>query len=111
MDNFSVHNATVEQMKNKLHTALKNTTVIFLPPNVTSRHQPLDQGIIHAWKCHYLNKWLTYLIARADLGKDTMEEMEVLKAMRWGMTSWHLKVTETTIENCWIKSGLLGIIP
>lgn len=111
MDNFSAHNAAVEQLNRKPHTALKNTKIVFLPPNVTSRHQPLDQGIIHSWKCHYRRKWLTYMIAKADQGKDALDEMDILKAMRWGMTSWHLEVTEDTIKNCWIKSGLLGNSP
>ncbi|KAI0990804.1 hypothetical protein K3495_g17383, partial [Podosphaera aphanis] len=35
-------------------------------------------------------------------------EMDVLKAMRWGFVSWHFDVTKSTIQKCWIKSGLLS---
>jgi hypothetical protein len=34
-------------------TALKNIIVIFSSPNCTSHLQPVDMGIIHAFKCQY----------------------------------------------------------
>jgi hypothetical protein len=40
MDNFSAHEAAVEDIQ------LQNTIIIWLPTNSTSRYQPLDQGII-----------------------------------------------------------------
>ena len=46
MDNFSAHEAGLEQV------SLTNTKVKWLPPNATSIHQPLDQGIIQNWKAH-----------------------------------------------------------
>jgi len=107
MDNFSVHAAAYEQIQ-RTTKKLKNTTVIFLPPNVTSRHQPLDQGIIHSWKAHYKKKWLAYMVYKADRGQDALEEMDVLKAIRWGINAWHLEVSDDTVRNCWLKSGLLG---
>ncbi|KAI1006555.1 hypothetical protein K3495_g1668 [Podosphaera aphanis] len=58
MDNFSAHKAAFEYLNSNPSTMLKNTKVIFLPPNVTSLHQPLNQGIIHSWKSHYRKKWL-----------------------------------------------------
>lgn len=35
---------------------LSNIKVIFFPPNVTSKCQPCDMGIIHSLKSHYKNK-------------------------------------------------------
>jgi hypothetical protein len=42
MDDFSAHEVAVEQ----LNGSLTNTKVMWLPPNATAIHQPLDQGII-----------------------------------------------------------------
>lgn len=108
MDNFSAHNAAVEALNSLPKTALKNTRIVFLPPNVTSRYQPLDQGIIAAWKAHYKRKWLRFLMFEADHGRDALKKMDVLQAMRWGIQAWHNDVTEAAICNCWAKSGLLG---
>jgi DDE superfamily endonuclease len=46
MDNFSAHEVALEQLPD----SLSNTKVMWLPPNATSVHQPLDQGIIQNWK-------------------------------------------------------------
>jgi len=34
-------------------TAMKNIKVIFFPPNCTNHLQPVDMGIVHAFKCLY----------------------------------------------------------
>ncbi|KAI0993820.1 hypothetical protein K3495_g14364 [Podosphaera aphanis] len=48
MDNFSTHKAAFEYLNSSPLTSLRNTSVIFLPPDITSLHQPLHQGIIRA---------------------------------------------------------------
>ncbi|KAI1004262.1 hypothetical protein K3495_g3948 [Podosphaera aphanis] len=47
------------------------------------------------------------MIETFEKGDDPLKEMDVLKAMRWGFVSWHFDVTKSTIQKCWIKSGLL----
>ncbi|KAI0996138.1 hypothetical protein K3495_g12044 [Podosphaera aphanis] len=108
MDNFSAHKAAFEYLNLSPLTLLKNTSVIFLPPNFTSLHQPLDQGIIHAWECHFGKKWLNYMIETFEMGDDPLKEMDILKAMRWGFVSWRFDVTKSSIQKCWIKSALLS---
>lgn len=49
MDNFSAHEAAFEAIESQL----QNTLIIWLPPNSTTRYQPLDQGIIRTWKAHW----------------------------------------------------------
>ena len=34
-------------------TTLKSIKLVFLPPNTTSKTQPMDQGVIRNLKCHY----------------------------------------------------------
>ncbi|KAI0998774.1 hypothetical protein K3495_g9422 [Podosphaera aphanis] len=107
MDNFSAHKAAFEFVNSSPLISLKSTSVIFLPPNVTSLHQPLDKAIIHAWKCHYRKKWPNHMIETFEKGDDPSKEMDVLTAMRWGSVSWHFHVTKSSMQKCWIKSGLL----
>ncbi|KAI0993750.1 hypothetical protein K3495_g14433 [Podosphaera aphanis] len=108
MNNFAAHKAAFEYLNSNPLTSLKNTSVIFLSLNVASLHQPLDQGIIHAWKCHYRKKWLNYMIETFEKGDDPLKEMDVLKAMRWGFVPWQFDVTKSSIQKCWIKSGLMS---
>jgi DDE superfamily endonuclease len=106
LDNFSAHAAGSQYLQ--ANEPLRNTEIIYLPPNVTSRHQPLDQGVIRAWKAHWKRKWLQYMIDEFDEGREPIKSMDILKAVRWGIDSWHHDVSLSAIENCWIKSGLLG---
>lgn len=108
MDNFSAHLAGLEYLEKFASTKLKNTRVIFLPPNVTSLHQPLDQGIIAAFKAHWKRYWLEFMVEKVEAGQDPVAAMDVLKAVRWALQSWHQDITWQTHEYCWLKSGLLG---
>ena len=53
IDGFSAHHAGLNLLQEEFPQGLTNTKVIFLPPYVTSVCQPLDQGIIKAWKAQY----------------------------------------------------------
>jgi hypothetical protein len=60
MDNFSAHECGVCDVGEEF--GLENTRVIFLPANTTSKWQPLDQGIISAWKAHTHRHYIRYLV-------------------------------------------------
>lgn len=53
IDNFPAHCLAVEIMEE--NGGLENVTIKWLPPNATSIHQPLDQGIIKNWKAYCRN--------------------------------------------------------
>ncbi|XP_067650869.1 tigger transposable element-derived protein 4-like [Haliotis asinina] len=58
---------------------LKNVTVAYLPPNTTSRIQPMDQGIIASLKSNYRKQMMTDLICAYD--KKEKYEVTLLSAI------------------------------
>jgi hypothetical protein len=80
---------------------------MWLPPNVTSVHQPFDQGIIQNRKSHIRKQWVTFMARTFDEGSDLSKEMHVLRAIRWGISAWENDVTPATIQNCWARSQAL----
>lgn len=102
MDNFSAHELGVELLEEA--NELTNTKVMWLPPNATSIHQPLDQGIIQNWKSYVKKQFVMFMATTFDKGKDLFEEMHVLRAIRWGISAWENDVSQATIQNCWARS-------
>jgi hypothetical protein len=66
LDNASSHVvSSIEVGKSHGFSTLKlsNMTLVFLPPNVTSVVQPLDQGIIPSFKIQYKKKLLRWVLS------------------------------------------------
>ena len=68
----------------------ENTKVMWLPSNTTSIHQPLDQGIIQNWKSNVKKQFIMFMAQTFDLGRDFSKEMNVLRAIRWGISAWEM---------------------
>ena len=98
LENTTCHNINVP---------LTNVKLVFLPPNTTSLIQPLDQGIIRTFKCHYRH-FLSMMeaIEKDPRPREVAREVDVLRALQWVKTAWSL-VTPTTINNnyCFRKAG------
>lgn len=93
IDNCSSHNALPE---------LDNVHVKFLPPNTTSKLQPLDQGIINNFKVFYRKEIVTQMLDCLEEGNSF--NITVLTAMRIADKAWK-NVSQTTIRNCFRSCG------
>jgi hypothetical protein len=85
---------------------LKNIEVKFLPPNSTSKIQPLDAGIIPSFKAKYRQKYIRFLLNQIESNPLNQPKLDILGAIRFVVKSWD-EVTEQTIKNCWIHSKLI----
>ncbi|XP_060878419.1 tigger transposable element-derived protein 4-like [Metopolophium dirhodum] len=92
--------------------SLKNIELVFLPPNTTSLIQPLDQGIIKAFKTFYRSDMRRQIIDAIDDGQgngnDIAKNMTVLQAIHMSHNAW-MKVATSCIVNCFKKSGMVPI--
>lgn len=115
VDSFSSHCSGLSQLlsaDNELpenDRALRQVRVEFLPKNATSLYQPCDQGIIANLKTLYKKEWLTSMVASTLANKDPLKEMTQLQAVRWINSIWKRTVKPETINNCWVKSRILGV--
>nr|XP_037280134.1 LOW QUALITY PROTEIN: tigger transposable element-derived protein 6-like [Rhipicephalus microplus] len=86
-------------------------TLLFLPPNTTSKVQPLELGIICAFKSYYRHRVVERLLIAVDrpaanlpLRVTLYSALEMLKA------SW-IEVTATCVQNCFCKAGFIDAGP
>ncbi|XP_023317375.1 tigger transposable element-derived protein 4-like [Trichogramma pretiosum] len=95
VDNCAAHNKI---------PSFPNISLIYFPPNVTSVLQPMDQGVIKCFKGIYRRKLVLEYIDNLNRGI-TNCNVSLLQAIRFMAEAWN-EVTEKTIRNCFIKSGL-----
>ncbi|XP_033231484.1 tigger transposable element-derived protein 6-like [Belonocnema kinseyi] len=91
VDNAISHNCT---------QILSHVTVKFLPPNLTSEVQPLDQGIIRAVKARCRKKMLQHLITVAE---DCSTRSQFLKSIS-ALHAWQ-EISPKTISKCFERSS------
>ena len=82
-----------------------NVKLQFFPPNLTSKAQPLDQGVIHSFKCHYRTHLVKHLIASCTAA-ETANDITVtaLDVVRWIDLVWNA-VSQITIKNTFGAAG------
>lgn len=93
LDNCSAHHVAIQ---------LKNITVKFLPANTTAKLQPLDQGIIKAFKVGYRRRLVQRLLTNLRLGIEL--KVDLLGATQMLTGAWN-DVKQTTVVNCFRKAG------
>jgi DDE superfamily endonuclease/Tc5 transposase DNA-binding domain/CENP-B N-terminal DNA-binding domain len=97
VDNCSAHKSP----KN-----LRQIELAFLPPNVTSIIQPLDQGIIKNFKVKYRTLLVRHLLDNFDKGKSF--DPTLWDSVEWTSKAW-AGVTPETIRNCFRHSGFVEL--
>ena len=88
---------------------LSNMTLVFLPPNVTSVVQPLDQGIIASFKIQYKKKLLQWVLSQYDDAtlKDLRKVVPNIKhAIMWSYEVWS-ELDVQIVMNCWRMAHIL----
>ena len=115
MDNVRSHNINPPQ----------DVKIVFLPENVTSKHQPLDQGIISAFKRRYKSMLLSHYLTivsepgnferlqalvphqrRGTAGMAYGRPAQVLDCLKLAKEAWGA-ITPSTIRHCWHEAHCL----
>ena len=78
---------------------------LYLPPNVTSLIQPMDQGVLVALKRHYKRKLLRRLVIEDDNGASIpqfLKSIDMKVVVELLSESWNL-IKESTFRKSWRK--------
>lgn len=90
-----------------------NVRLVFLPPNTTSHVQPLDAGIIRAFKAKYRALHVSWLVSELEAdeskGADKIRA-DIQKALRWSRQAWD-NISVNTIRNCWAAAKIIDQSP
>ena len=84
MDNAGCHPPELKE-------AYTNIKIIFLPPDTTSKLQPLDLGIIQNLKMHCRKLFLRFVISKIDecnKAQEVTKSVNVLQAIHWVAQAW-----------------------
>ncbi|CAI5724788.1 hypothetical protein KXD40_003442 [Peronospora effusa] len=69
--------------------------------------QPLDAGIIAAFKRRYRRYHMLYALDRFEAGRQDVFHVEQLQAMRWARHCWKQELPEEIIRKCWAATEIL----
>ena len=78
-----------------------NIKLAFLPPNCTSKLQPLDLGITQFFKLNYSKLMLSHVISRindCETAQDVCKSINVVQAIRWSTQAWEAVEPSTIVK-------------
>lgn len=80
-----------------------NIFVVYLPPNVTSLIQPMDQGVIQNFKVNYRRSFMRKLVNFDDgTIPDFQKQFSVKDAIFMASLAWQ-DIKQQTLMRCWRK--------
>lgn len=100
LDNCSAH-GRMESLPE-----MENVRVVFLPPNTTSKVQPMDAGIIASMKVKYRRYQMDRALGLSEEHIRDIYKLDILTAMKAFKGIWN-ELDSTTIQNCWNHTGIL----
>lgn len=77
----------------------ENVIVKYLPPNCTSLIQPMDQGVIRSFKCHY-RKLIVQKLVGANDRREFIKSLNIKTALWAAAASWDY-VTPQVLKRVW----------
>lgn len=90
---------------------LTNVKLQYFPPNTTAKLQPLDQGIIQAFKTYYRKSLVKHIIACCTTAQSANDiKITYLDALQWVNAAWKA-ITSITIRNTFRAAGFKIQIP
>ncbi|XP_049267374.1 tigger transposable element-derived protein 6-like [Rhipicephalus sanguineus] len=93
-----------------VQASLTAVTLVFLLPN-TSKVQPLDLGIIRAFKSYYRRRIVERLLTAVDRPAANLPlRVTLYSALEMLKDSW-TEVTATCVQNCFRKAGFTDVGP
>ena len=99
LDNFSGHGRP-ERLPD-----LCFVHVEFLPPNTTSKLQPMDAGIINCLKRRYRTAQYNRALDVLEDGGENIYNIDQLTAMKYPQKLWS-EIPADVIEHCWFSTKL-----
>jgi hypothetical protein len=75
-------------------------TILYLPPNMTSKIQPCDASIIRNFKAYYRRRFNRAFLQRIEHKVLEPEKVDILGAIQFVVPTWNYEVKPTTIANC-----------
>ena len=83
---------------------MKAIELIFVPPDTTSKTQPMDQGVIRCFEAFYRHSIIKRYITRIGGGRSPTK-VNMLEAMTSLAAGWEC-VTPVTLVKCFRKAGI-----
>ncbi|XP_070392420.1 tigger transposable element-derived protein 6-like [Dermacentor albipictus] len=96
LDNCTAHH---------VQAVLSAVELLFLPPNVTSKAQPLDMGVIRSFKAAYRPRVVLRMLIAVDRPAANVPlQVSLYSAIEMIKAAW-IEVTPECIRNCFRKAG------